>query len=62
MSDLKAFQAVLFSMEEDDEGASLLYKLNLNGFIYGNASLYDNIGDMSRFVERKRINVAPQRH
>jgi len=62
MSDLKAFQTVLFSMEEDDEGASLLDKLNLNGFVYGNASLYANIADMSRFVERKRINAAPQGH
>ena len=62
MSDLKAFQTVLFSMEEDDEGASLLDKLNLNGFVYGNASLYANIAEMSRFVENKRINVAPQGH
>ena len=61
-SDLKAFQSVLFSMEENAEGASLLDKLNLNGFIYGNASLYANIADMSRFVERKRINAAPQGH
>jgi phosphonate transport system substrate-binding protein len=62
MSDLKTFQNVLFSMEEDDEGAALLDKLNLNGFVYGNASLYANIADMSRFVERKRINAASQGH
>jgi phosphonate transport system substrate-binding protein len=62
MGDLKAFQTVLFSMEENAEGESLLDKLNLNGFVYGNASLYANIADMSRFVERKRINVAPQGH
>ena len=62
MSDLKAFQTVLFSMEENAEGASLLDKLNLNGFVYGNASLYASIADMSRFVERRRINVAPQGH
>ena len=61
-NDLKAFQTVLFSMEEDNEGASLLDKLNLNGFVYGDASLYANIADMSRFVEKKRINAAPQRH
>lgn len=62
ISDVKAFQTVLFSMEANDEGASLLGKLNLNGFIYGNARLYANIADMSRFVERKRINAAPQGH
>lgn len=61
-SDLKAFQTELFSMEENAEGASLLDKLNLNGFVYGNSNLYASIADMSRFVERKRINVAPQRH
>lgn len=61
-SDLKTFQAVLFSMEENVEGASLLDKLNLNGFVYGNASLYANIAEMSRFVEKKRINAAPQGH
>lgn len=62
MSDLKTFQTVLFSMEKNEEGASLLDKLNLNGFVYGDASFYANIADMSRFVERKRINVAPQGH
>ncbi len=61
-SDLKAFQTVLFSMKENEEGASLLDKLNLNGFVYGDASFYANIADMSRFVERKRINAAPQGH
>jgi hypothetical protein len=62
MSDLKAFQSVLFNMEETAEGASLLDNLNLNGFVYGSAGLYANIADMSRFVERKRINAATQGH
>lgn len=62
MSDVKALQTVLFSMQANDEGSALLDKLNLNGFIYGNASLYANIAEMSRFVERKRIHAAPQGH
>jgi phosphonate transport system substrate-binding protein len=60
-NDLKAFQTVLFSMEENAEGAALLDKLNLNGFVYGNASLYANIAEMYRFVENKRVNVPSQR-
>jgi phosphonate transport system substrate-binding protein len=56
--DLKAFQNVLFSMEEDNEGASLLDKLNLNGFVYGDASLFNSIADMSRFVEKQRTHAS----
>lgn len=56
--DIKAFQKVLFSMVDDDEGASLLDKLNLNGFVYGNKILYSSIADMSRFVEKKRLNAS----
>lgn len=59
--DMKAFQTVLFSMEEDDEGASLLDKLNINGFVYGDASLFASIADMSRYVEKQRSH-APQGH
>jgi phosphonate transport system substrate-binding protein len=59
--DMKAFQSVLFSMADDDEGAFLLDKLNLNGFVYGNVHLFDSIADMSRFVEKQRLN-APQGH
>lgn len=56
--DMKAFQTVLFSMEDDDEGASLLDKLNLNGFVYGDASLFASIADMSRFVEKQRLHAS----
>lgn len=59
--DMKAFQTVLFRMEEDDEGAALLDKLNLNGFVYGNEILYTSIADMSQFVEKKRLH-ASSRH
>jgi phosphonate transport system substrate-binding protein len=59
--DMKAFQNVLFSMEDDVEGESLLDKLNLNGFVYGSETLFASIADMSRFVEKKRLH-APQGH
>jgi phosphonate transport system substrate-binding protein len=61
MRDMKAFQTVLFSMEEDLEGTSLLDKLNINGFVYGNESLYASIADMSRFVEKQRIHASQGR-
>jgi phosphonate transport system substrate-binding protein len=56
--DMKAFQTVLFSMEEDDEGASLLDRLNLNGFVYGDEILYASIAGMSRFVEQQRTHAS----
>ncbi len=56
--DMKAFQAVLFRMEEDDEGSSLLDKLNINGFVYGDASLFASIADMSRFVEKQHLHAS----
>lgn len=55
--DMKAFQSVLFSMD-DVEGVSLLDKLNLNGFVYGDVSLFANIADMSRFVEKQRLHAS----
>lgn len=61
MRKITSLQKVLFSMVHDDEGASLLDRLNINGFVYGNDHLYDSIADMSRFVEKQRIN-APQGH
>jgi phosphonate transport system substrate-binding protein len=59
--DMKAFQSVLFSMMENDEGASLLDQLNINGFVYGTGILFESIEDMSRFVEKQRLH-APQGH
>lgn len=59
--DVESLQAVLFGMVHDDEGAYLLDKLNINGFVYGNESLFDSIAVMSRFVEQQRLN-APQGH
>lgn len=59
--DIASLQEVLFNMKRDSEGAYLLDRLNINGFGYGNEHLYDSIADMSRFVERQRIN-ASQRH
>lgn len=56
--DIAAMQDVLLKMANDADGIFLLGKLNLDGFVYGNASLYDGIENMSRFVERQR-NVAP---
>ncbi|MFZ2162274.1 MAG: PhnD/SsuA/transferrin family substrate-binding protein [Sideroxyarcus sp.] len=56
--DMKAFQTVLFSMEESDEGASLLDRLNINGFVYGTGTLYISIADMSRFVEKQRSHAS----
>ncbi len=56
--DLSNFQQVLFGMVHDDEGAYLLDRLNINGFVYGNEHLYDSIADMSRFVEKQRLNAS----
>jgi phosphonate transport system substrate-binding protein len=56
--DMKAFQNVLFSMVDNNEGASLLDKLNINGFVYGNGTLYSSIADMSRFVEKQRLHAS----
>jgi phosphonate transport system substrate-binding protein len=59
--DIAAIQQVLFHMTHDEEGIRLLGRLNLNGFVHGNDSLFDSIKEMSQFVERSR-NVAAQKH
>lgn len=59
--DMKAFQSVLFSMMENDEGASLLDKLNINGFVYGTGILFASIEDMFRFVEKQRLHASQGR-
>jgi phosphonate transport system substrate-binding protein len=59
--DVAALQQVLFGMVHDGEGGYLLNQLNLGGFVYGDKHLYDSIADMSRFVERHRLN-APKGH
>ncbi len=56
--DMKALQSVLFSMMESDEGASLLDKLNINGFVYGTDILFASIENMSRFVEKQRPHAS----
>ncbi len=58
MRDTAAFQKVLFGMVHDEEGAYLLDRLNLDGFVYGDDRLYDSIADMSRFVEKQRLNAS----
>jgi phosphonate transport system substrate-binding protein len=59
--DVAALQQVLFGMVHDAEGTYLLDQLNLGGFVYGDEHLYDSIADMSRFIEKQRLN-APQGH
>ncbi len=56
--DIAAFQRVLFSMVHDEEGAYLLDRLNIDGFVPGDERLYDSIADMSRFVEKQRLNAS----
>lgn len=59
--DIATMQRVLLHMANNAEGSVFLDKLNLDGFTLGNEHLFDSIADMSRFVEKKRLN-APQRH
>lgn len=47
-----AMQQVLFGMAHDKEGERLLRTLNLDGFVYGNDRLYDEIDAMAAFVEK----------
>ena len=54
-------QQMLFGMEQNKEGKLMLKELNLNGFVRGNEHQYDEIEQMSRFVEKSRIN-ALQKH
>jgi phosphonate transport system substrate-binding protein len=56
--DIAAFQQVLFGMVHDDEGTYLLDQLNLGGFVYGDDHLYDDIANMSRFVEEQKLNAS----
>jgi phosphonate transport system substrate-binding protein len=55
--DIASMQQLLLGMEHDKDGSFLLKGLNLNGFVLGNEHLYDDIEQMSRFVEQSRINV-----
>jgi len=57
---IAALQQVLFQMVHDEEGRSLLNRLNLDGFVYGNDRLFDSIEKMARFVEKSK-NDAPQK-
>jgi phosphonate transport system substrate-binding protein len=53
-------QQALFHMTHDPLGSQMLDNLNLDGFVYGQPSLFDSIANMSRVVENQR-NVASQR-
>ena len=57
--DIAALQKVLTHMADDKEGAFLLDKFNLNGFVPGNPHLFDSIADMHHFMENKRTHAAP---
>lgn len=50
-------QEALFHMTHDPQGSQMLDNLNLDGFVYGQPSLFDGIANMSRVVEKQR-NVA----
>lgn len=56
--DIAAMQQVLFHMTHDEEGSRLLGRLNLDGFVYGDSSLFDGIEEMSRFVDKARDKSA----
>ena len=56
--DIAAMQQVLFQMTGDKEGGRLLDILNLDGFVYGDSSLYDSIEEMSKFVDKARNKTA----
>ncbi|OGS90423.1 MAG: ABC transporter substrate-binding protein [Gallionellales bacterium GWA2_60_18] len=51
---IAALRQALFSMAQDEEGSRLLQTLNLNGFVQGDDHLFDEIEEMSRFVEKQR--------
>jgi len=59
--DIAAMQQVLLHMAHDEEGLRLLNKLNLDGFVYGNDSLFDSIEEMAQFVEKSK-NAPPKKH
>ena len=46
--DFAAVQNMLIGMRQDAQGSALLQQLNLNGFIRGLPSLYDEVGEMMR--------------
>ncbi len=56
-----AMQQMLLGMARDQDGSQLLKALNLDGFVRGDRRLYDEIEQMSRFVEKSRMNVL-QKH
>jgi phosphate/phosphite/phosphonate ABC transporter binding protein len=47
-ADYAAVQKMLVMMPHDQQGNELLQRLNLNGFIHGNPSLYDGVAEMMR--------------
>ena len=46
--DFAAVQRMFIGMRQDRQGNELLQHLNLNGFIHGNPSLYDEVDEMMR--------------
>jgi len=59
--EIVAMRETLTGMQHDPEGIKLLKSLNLNGFVNGHESLYDEIEQMARIVEQNRTHE-PQRH
>ena len=47
-ADFAALQKMLLAMRHDSQGKELLQRLNLDGFIAGNPSLYDGVAEMMR--------------
>ncbi|NIA02757.1 MAG: PhnD/SsuA/transferrin family substrate-binding protein, partial [Planctomycetia bacterium] len=50
--DKQTLRKALIDMASDSEGRRLLYRLNLDGFVEVEPSLYDNIAEMSRSLGR----------
>lgn len=51
-ADLRRFRAVLQGMADDAQGAALLQRLRLDGFVPGSPDLYDGIARMAEKVRR----------
>ncbi|MDP1527155.1 MAG: PhnD/SsuA/transferrin family substrate-binding protein [Rhodocyclaceae bacterium] len=51
-TDLQRFRTVLLGMADDAQGAALLQRLRLDGFVPGSPDLYDGIARMAEKVRR----------
>lgn len=52
-SDFRAMQRALLGMAQDAEGAQLLKRLNLDGFVPGKAKLYDHVAEMMQALDEE---------